>query len=320
MQRQITLVTLGVMVAFLGFAVGSLQASGRPDDMVWQVVASGSSLKSVYVTADGRRGWAVGARGSIIATEDGGGHWTPQTSSTSNDLLGVAFAADGRRGWAVGLNGSILATEDGGEHWTPQTSSTSQNLSGIAFAKGGHRGWAVGSNGTILLPVERTDLDKPSIKLAQSALRGEIEVSFILHSNPWLPIWASRAALEAAGLSARATPLLEALISGGVIERRTFGGIAVLRFGLDPVAEYLTAIQSVSDLRQLGRAAVVTRINALMEIEEYPKACDGYLKAFATCYRAYRGAFGLPDMAFSWEFQEESPSLLLQKSWIPLKS
>ena len=57
----------------------------------------------------------------------------------------------------------------------------------------------------------------------------------------------ARAALEAAGLSDRATALLEALISGGVIERRTFGGIAVLRFGLDTVAEYLTAIQSVSE-------------------------------------------------------------------------
>jgi N-acetylglutamate synthase-like GNAT family acetyltransferase len=118
----------------------------------------------------------------------------------------------------------------------------------------------------------------------------------------------AKAALETAGLSPHATALLEALISGGVIERRTFGGIAVLRFGLDPVAEYLAAIQSVSDLRQLGRAAVATHINALMEIEGYPRACDGYLKAFATCYRAYRGAFGLPEMAFSWEVQEESPT------------
>jgi len=127
----------------------------------------------------------------------------------------------------------------------------------------------------------------------------------------------AKAALEAAGLSARATPLFEALISGGVIERRTFGGIAVLRFRLDPVAEYLTAIQAVSDLRQLGRAAAGTQINALMETEGYPWACDGYLKAFATCYRAYRGAFGLPDTAFPWEVQDESPTLVVQKSYRP---
>src|SRR5437762_2321681 len=149
MQRHITVITLGVMVAFLGF-VGGSQASGRPDDMVWQVVASGLPLKSVYVTADGRRGWAVGVNGSIVATEDGGGHWTPQTSSTSNALGGVALAADGRRGWAVGDNGSIVATEDGGEHWTPQTSSTSQVLRGVAFAADERRGWAVGLNGSIV--------------------------------------------------------------------------------------------------------------------------------------------------------------------------
>jgi hypothetical protein len=124
----------------------------------------------------------------------------------------------------------------------------------------------------------------------------------------------AKAALEAAGLSARAIPLLEALISGGVIERRTFGGIAILRFGLDPVAEYLTAIQSVSDLRQVGHATVETHINALMEIEGYPRACDGYLKAFATCYRAYSRAFGLPDMAFPWEVQAEPLLQTLQNS------
>ena len=44
--------------------------------MVWQIVASGLSLKSVYVTADGRRGWAVGDHATIVATEDGGAHWT----------------------------------------------------------------------------------------------------------------------------------------------------------------------------------------------------------------------------------------------------
>ena len=82
----------------------------------------------------------------------------------------------------------------------------------------------------------------------------------------------SKAALEAIGLSARATALLEALMSGGVIDRRTFGGVPVLRFGLDPVAEYLTAIQSVSDLRQLGRADVELQVNALVGTEGYPRA------------------------------------------------
>jgi photosystem II stability/assembly factor-like uncharacterized protein len=149
MQRHITVVTLVVIVSFLAFAAERPQASGRPDGTVWQVVASGSALRSVYVAADGRHGWAVGVSGRIVATQDGGGHWTLQTRLSSN-LRGVAFAADGRRGWVVGDNGTIIATEDGGGHWRPQASSTSDDLWGVAFAADGRRGWAVGGNGTII--------------------------------------------------------------------------------------------------------------------------------------------------------------------------
>jgi hypothetical protein len=123
----------------------------------------------------------------------------------------------------------------------------------------------------------------------------------------------AKAALEEASPSGRATALLDALMSGGVVERRTFGGIAVLRFGLDPVAEYLTAIESVSGLRRLGLEEVMARVDALAEIQGYPKACDGYLRAFATCYRAYSGAFGLFDMVFPWEVPEKSSAFAVQK-------
>jgi len=117
------------------------------------------------------------------------------------------------------------------------------------------------------------------------------------------------AALGTAGLGDRATTLLDGMISGGVIERRTYGGIKVLRFGLDPVAEYLTAIHFVGELRQLGLSEMEVRVNALKETDGYPEACDGYLKAFATCYRAYSKAFSLPDMWFPWESREERPNV-----------
>jgi hypothetical protein len=119
----------------------------------------------------------------------------------------------------------------------------------------------------------------------------------------------AKAALEAAELSDNATDLLDALIGGGVIERRTFGGIVILRFELDPVAEYLTAIQSISDLRHHKREEITLQVDELTEVEGYPKACDGYLKAFATCYRAYSRAFGLPDIGLPWEVQEKLPPL-----------
>jgi hypothetical protein len=64
----------------------------------------------VAVTTDGRHGWAVGDNGTILATEDCGGHWAPQISSTSQSLSAVAVTADGRHGWAVGKYGTILIT------------------------------------------------------------------------------------------------------------------------------------------------------------------------------------------------------------------
>jgi hypothetical protein len=98
-----------------------------------------------------------------------------------------------------------------------------------------------------------------------------------------------------------ATALLEAMISGGILERRAFGGVVMLRFSLDPAAEYLAAIQAVQDLRNLRSADVIARINAMKKVKGYPQDCDGYLKAFAVCYRTYHGPFGLPDIGFPWE-------------------
>ncbi|HME20307.1 MAG TPA: YCF48-related protein [Acetobacteraceae bacterium] len=65
-----------------------------------------NTLRSVQFAADGRRGWAVGCNGTILATQNGGESWQSQTSGTTNKLRSVQFAADGRRGWAVGRTGS----------------------------------------------------------------------------------------------------------------------------------------------------------------------------------------------------------------------
>ena len=97
---------------------------------------------------DAQRGWAVGWRGTILATADGGASWEPQTSNTTEDLYSVAFV-DAQRGWAVGDNGTILVTADGGASWAPQTSNTTQLLFSVVFVDQ-QRGWAVGWNGTIL--------------------------------------------------------------------------------------------------------------------------------------------------------------------------
>jgi len=128
------------------------------------------SLTGVRFAADGRRGWAVGYKGTILATSDGGRSWTLQPSGTEEWLHGLTFAPDARHGWAVGNGGSILGTSDGGASWTAQPifwprpagpkaapgradarsdPDPAPRLYGITFANDARHGWAVGSGGSI---------------------------------------------------------------------------------------------------------------------------------------------------------------------------
>jgi photosystem II stability/assembly factor-like uncharacterized protein len=93
-------------------------------------------------------GWAVGEKGTILVTGNGGGKWEVQDAGTTSDLSGVAFTG-GSRGWAVGDGGTILTTSSGGTAWSTQDSSSDADLGDVTFTDGS-RGWAVGDGGTIL--------------------------------------------------------------------------------------------------------------------------------------------------------------------------
>ena len=79
--------------------------------------------------------------GGIMTSPDGKA-WTPQTSSTTNSLLGVAW--DGHQYLAGGDRGTILTSPDG-IAWTPQPSGSQINFYG--FACSGSRYIAVGNDG-----------------------------------------------------------------------------------------------------------------------------------------------------------------------------
>lgn len=85
----------------------------------WQLAQTPSDalLTAVYFV-DARHGWAVGHDMLILATTDGGLHWTKQFDSPqeSRPLLDVWFA-DLAHGYAVGAYGAMLSTRDGGTHW-----------------------------------------------------------------------------------------------------------------------------------------------------------------------------------------------------------
>ena len=115
------------------------------------------TLEAIFF-ADAQNGWAVGQRGLILHTEDGGQAWEVRRVGGSATLRDVYFA-NARQGWVVGYGGTIRYTADGGQTWDLQSfdnPSTSAQTGGSRFDfRAVHfwreqRGWVVGSEGTIL--------------------------------------------------------------------------------------------------------------------------------------------------------------------------
>ena len=101
---------------------------------------------------DGEHGWAVGDRGTIWYTSDGGTNWSPQRSNADCRLSTVYFL-DKRIGWAAGgwthpythvTSGIVLRTRDGGATWTSDRGSLLPSIRSIKFFDTAH-GVAVGA-------------------------------------------------------------------------------------------------------------------------------------------------------------------------------
>ena len=87
------------------------------DSFAWNLSSLGAAnhaerLQMVTATT----GYVVGQNGGglVLKTEDGGGLWSPQVSSSAQRLFDVWFV-DAERGWAVGVGGRIIHTSRGGE-------------------------------------------------------------------------------------------------------------------------------------------------------------------------------------------------------------
>jgi photosystem II stability/assembly factor-like uncharacterized protein len=91
------------------------------------------------IAAAGERLVAVGERGHILYSGDGGESWTQAQVPTSVMLTRVFFLNE-RTGWAVGHDGNILLSTDGGVNWTLQrdgvTDQAQINEGRVARARG----------------------------------------------------------------------------------------------------------------------------------------------------------------------------------------
>lgn len=126
-----------------------------------QTVPLSAPLTSVSF-ADADHGWAVGHWGAVLATIDGGEHWTIQRLSSEEDrpLFAVHFF-DTHRGVAVGLWSLVLTTDDGGATWIEQSlpappGSPRADLNLISlFADGRDRLYATAERGMLLRSDDR---------------------------------------------------------------------------------------------------------------------------------------------------------------------
>ena len=80
-------------------------------------LAATSPLMAVARAGD--RLVAVGHRGHVVTSTDGGASWLQSQVPVSSDLVGVCFPT-GEEGWAVGHDGVVLHSSDGGRSWQKQ--------------------------------------------------------------------------------------------------------------------------------------------------------------------------------------------------------
>jgi photosystem II stability/assembly factor-like uncharacterized protein len=132
------------------------------------------------------RAWAVGERGTILATTDGGTSWIAQRSGTNETLTDVAVA-DSAHGWAVGAEGTVLITGDGGATWTAQRPGALASRLDAVACSGPTHAWAVGSSSEDRPVILATVDGGATWSLQYSGVEGDrfTDVTFASASNGW---------------------------------------------------------------------------------------------------------------------------------------
>jgi photosystem II stability/assembly factor-like uncharacterized protein len=119
-------------------------------------------LHSVFFV-DESRGWAVGGKGALLATADGGARWETRRRPSEDAMLDVFFT-DARTGWILCERSIflpmrkdesvsyLLKTTDGGESWSRVDVTRGEDvdvkLAGLRFADASH-GWVYGEGGAV---------------------------------------------------------------------------------------------------------------------------------------------------------------------------
>jgi photosystem II stability/assembly factor-like uncharacterized protein len=149
---------IGLCVVAIASVVSVTAQNGA---WVRQRTGSMAWLHSVFFL-DQNRGWAIGSKGTLLGTLDGGKTWQPKQSSTTDVLRDIYFVDD-NNGWLVcevnfyelktkeQPRAYLMHTTDGGQHWERvniKGVDVDARLVRAVFTQGG-RGWAFGEAGAI---------------------------------------------------------------------------------------------------------------------------------------------------------------------------
>lgn len=146
-MKQLNSLLMALLLGIAGAQVAGAQSTGAvalkvtPADQRAGAVAS----SMLGVAQAGTRAVAVGERGVILLSDDGGRQWRQARKVPAAGTLTSVSFADARHGWAVGHWGLVLHTQDGGETWSIQHQDLEQDqpLLAVYFADP-RRGVAVG--------------------------------------------------------------------------------------------------------------------------------------------------------------------------------
>ncbi len=116
------MITFRIAALGLALATATLAApvagAAFVDPLDTPAVPSALAARSLLlgVARAGNRLVAVGQRGHIVYSTDGGASWKQASVPVSSDLTAVFFVDD-KQGWVVGHDGVVLHTVDSGDTW-----------------------------------------------------------------------------------------------------------------------------------------------------------------------------------------------------------
>jgi photosystem II stability/assembly factor-like uncharacterized protein len=123
------------LIGALCILLAPISAASFQDPLDTPAKASALAPRSILigVARSDRRLVAVGIRGRILVSEDGGQIWNQSTVPVSSDLTALHFpGGDASRGWAVGHDGVVLHSADSGRSWVKQLDGRQANALMVA--------------------------------------------------------------------------------------------------------------------------------------------------------------------------------------------